>query len=87
MTFRDLEYIVWAKSLPRVDINLARSGVEPCPASLLQLTAKDLVVSQQFDFRIEFFLGHIEAGIFRAAGGLRHHGRIHSPATHQNLHL
>jgi aspartate/methionine/tyrosine aminotransferase len=45
MTFRDLEYIVWAKSLPRVDINLARSGVEPCPASLLQLTSKDLVVS------------------------------------------
>jgi aspartate/methionine/tyrosine aminotransferase len=45
MTFRDLEYIGWAKSLPRVDINLARSGVEPCPASLLQLTAKDLVVS------------------------------------------
>ena len=45
MTFRDLEYIGWAKSLPRVDINLARSGVEPCPASLLRLTAKDLVVS------------------------------------------
>jgi aspartate/methionine/tyrosine aminotransferase len=45
MTFRDLEYIAWAKSLTPVDINLARSGVEPCPASALRLKASDLVVS------------------------------------------
>jgi aspartate/methionine/tyrosine aminotransferase len=45
MTFRDLEYIGWAKSQPRVAINLARSGVEPCPVSLLGLKPSDLVVS------------------------------------------
>jgi aspartate/methionine/tyrosine aminotransferase len=45
MTFSDLEYISWAKSAPRVDVNLARSGVDPCPVSLLRLTARDLVVS------------------------------------------
>jgi len=45
MTFRDLEYIAWAKSLPRIEINLARSGVEPCPVSLLRLKPPDLVVS------------------------------------------
>jgi aspartate/methionine/tyrosine aminotransferase len=45
MTFRDLEYIAWAKAQPRVDVNLARSGVEPCPASMLRLKPADLVVS------------------------------------------
>ena len=45
MIFRDLEYIAWAKSQPRVEVNLARSGVEPCPASLLRLRPSDLVVS------------------------------------------
>jgi aspartate/methionine/tyrosine aminotransferase len=45
MTFRDLEYLAWAKSLPPVDINLARSGVEPCPASALRLKPRDRVVS------------------------------------------
>jgi len=40
-----LEYIEWAKSQPRVDINLARSGVDPCPVSLLRLKASDLVVT------------------------------------------
>jgi aspartate/methionine/tyrosine aminotransferase len=45
MRFRNLEYIAWAKALPPVEINLARSGVEPCPASMLRLTASDFVVS------------------------------------------
>jgi aspartate/methionine/tyrosine aminotransferase len=45
MTFRRLEYIAWAKALPPVDVNLARSGVAPCPVSLLRLTPSDLVVS------------------------------------------
>jgi len=45
MKFPDLAYINWAKSLPRVEINLARSGIEHCPASLLGLTSSDLVVS------------------------------------------
>lgn len=34
----------WAKSLPPARINLARSGVAPCPPSLLKLRAADLVV-------------------------------------------
>src|SRR5262245_8534511 len=45
MIFRDLEYIAWAKSQPVAAINLARSGVEPCPVSMLRLKPADLVVS------------------------------------------
>src|SRR6185295_13936735 len=45
MRFPELAYIEWAKSLPRVDVNLARSGVELCPASLLRLKASDLVTT------------------------------------------
>jgi aspartate/methionine/tyrosine aminotransferase len=45
MTFPDLEYIRWAKSLPRVKVNLARSGIDHCPPSLLQLTASDLATT------------------------------------------
>src|SRR3979490_2344443 len=43
MKFPDLAYISWAKSLPEVAINLARSGIDHCPASLLRLKASDLV--------------------------------------------
>ena len=35
MTFPELDYIRWAKALPRVAMNLARSGIEACPPSLL----------------------------------------------------
>ena len=45
MKFPELAYIDWAKSLPRVDINLARSGVDLCPPSLLRLDASDLVAT------------------------------------------
>ena len=45
MKFPDLAYITWAKSLPRVEVNLARSGVELCPVSLLRLKASDLVAT------------------------------------------
>jgi len=45
MTFPELDYIAWAKSAPPARINLARSGVEPAPASLLKLTAADLVTT------------------------------------------
>jgi aspartate/methionine/tyrosine aminotransferase len=45
MTFHELAYISWAKSAPRADINLARSGIDHCPASLLGLRASDLVTS------------------------------------------
>jgi aspartate/methionine/tyrosine aminotransferase len=45
MKFPELEYISWAKSMPHAEVNLARSGVEPCPASLLKLSSRDLVVN------------------------------------------
>jgi aspartate/methionine/tyrosine aminotransferase len=45
MMFPELAYINWAKSLPTVKINLARSGIDPCPASLLRLKASDLVTT------------------------------------------
>lgn len=45
MKFPDLAYINWAKSLPRVDVNLARSGIDHCPASLLKLRPADLVAT------------------------------------------
>ena len=45
MKFPNLEYIAWAKSLPAVEINLARSGIEPCPVSLLGLKPSDLVAT------------------------------------------
>ena len=43
--FPELAYIEWAKSLPPVEVNLARSGVALCPSSLLGLTASDLVAT------------------------------------------
>jgi aspartate/methionine/tyrosine aminotransferase len=45
MKFPDLEYIAWAKSVPRATINLARSGIDPCPVSLLKLRTSDLVAN------------------------------------------
>jgi aspartate/methionine/tyrosine aminotransferase len=45
LTFPDLPYLRWAKSLPPVEINLARSGVEHCPPALLGLRPTDLVAN------------------------------------------
>src|SRR5260370_17425291 len=45
MKFPDLEYINWAKSRTPVDVNLARSGIDHCPESLLGLKASDLVAT------------------------------------------
>src|SRR5437870_9547227 len=45
MRFPELAYISWAKALPRVEINLARSGIDHCPVSLLKLKASDLVAT------------------------------------------
>jgi aspartate/methionine/tyrosine aminotransferase len=45
MKFPALDYIQWAKSQPRVAINLARSGVDACPPSLLKLTRSDIVTT------------------------------------------
>jgi aspartate/methionine/tyrosine aminotransferase len=45
LQFPEVAYISWAKSQPEVEINLARSGVELCPPSILGLTTSDLVTS------------------------------------------
>ena len=45
MRFPASEYLEWAKALPAVHINLARSGIEACPPSLLQLQPGDFVVN------------------------------------------
>ena len=45
MKFPALEYIRWAKSQRPVAINLARSGIDACPPSLLRLTRSDLVTT------------------------------------------
>jgi aspartate/methionine/tyrosine aminotransferase len=45
LTFPELPYLRWAKTLPAVDINLARSGVEHCPPSLLGLRPADVVAN------------------------------------------
>ena len=45
MNFPELAYITWAKNLPKVDVNLARSGIDHCPVSLLGLKAADLVAT------------------------------------------
>lgn len=41
MHFPEVAFMTWAKTLPKAGINLARSGVDPCPASLLRLSARD----------------------------------------------
>jgi aspartate/methionine/tyrosine aminotransferase len=43
--FPEVSYMRWAKHHPPARINLARSGVDPCPPALLGLRAADLVVS------------------------------------------
>lgn len=45
MRFPDVAYIRWAKGHPPARIDLARSGVQPCPPSALGLTSRDLVVT------------------------------------------
>jgi aspartate/methionine/tyrosine aminotransferase len=45
MKFPELDYIRWAKALPAVDVNLARSGIDSCPPSLLHLKPSDLVTT------------------------------------------
>src|SRR5947207_19731 len=45
MKFPNLDYIAWAKAMPRARINLARSGVTACPERLLNLRASDLVAN------------------------------------------
>ena len=39
----ELAYIAWSKAMPAAAVNLARSGIDHCPRSLLGLRASDLV--------------------------------------------
>ena len=43
MNTPELSYINWAKAMPDAAVNLARSGIDYCPPSLLRLRASDLV--------------------------------------------
>lgn len=45
MNFPDVDYIGWAKRMPPARVNLARSGVEPCPPALLRPSARDVVTT------------------------------------------
>jgi len=45
LTFPEMPYLRWAKAMPAADINLARSGVEHCPVSKLQLRPSDIVAN------------------------------------------
>jgi aspartate/methionine/tyrosine aminotransferase len=45
MIFPEVAYLRWAKAHPPARINLARSGVESCPPSMLRLGVRDLVVT------------------------------------------
>lgn len=42
MALPEFRYMAWAKSQPRARINLARSGIEPCPVSLLGVSPRDI---------------------------------------------
>jgi aspartate/methionine/tyrosine aminotransferase len=76
MKFPELAYITWAKSLPRAAVNLARSGVEPCPISLLGLTRADLVATLPVQYgypplrqAIASRYGVTSARVFPVSGG------------------
>jgi aspartate/methionine/tyrosine aminotransferase len=43
MNTPELSYITWAKAMPSAAVNLARSGIDYCPPSLLRARASDLV--------------------------------------------
>ena len=52
MRFPEFVYMSWSKAHPPSKVNLARSGVAPCPPELLRLTEKDLVT------RVDELYGH-----------------------------
>ena len=76
MKFPDLEYLTWAKALPHADINLARSGIDRCPASLLRLKTSDLVATLPITYgygplrdAIAARYGVTRANVFELSGG------------------
>jgi aspartate/methionine/tyrosine aminotransferase len=76
MTFPELAYITWAKTLPPVEVNLARSGIDHCPVSLLGLKASDLVATLPVQYgypplrdAIAARYGVASAHVFALSGG------------------
>lgn len=47
MRFPEIAYMSWAKAKPHARIDLARSGLDPCPQSLLRLSLRDLTTHHQ----------------------------------------
>jgi aspartate/methionine/tyrosine aminotransferase len=45
MRFPEFVYMSWSKAHPRAKVNLARSGVAPCPVELLRPTREDFVTT------------------------------------------
>src|SRR6478736_9796733 len=45
MIFPEVGYIRWAKAMPKAATNLARSGVERCPASMLGMKASEFATN------------------------------------------
>lgn len=43
MRFPEIAYMSWAKAMPKAAINLARSGLDPCPPALLRISSRDLL--------------------------------------------
>jgi aspartate/methionine/tyrosine aminotransferase len=76
MIFPELDYIRWAKSAPPVEINLARSGIDHCPPSLLHLAARDVVANLPVKYGYAPLLEAIAKryrvgvnGVFTVSGG------------------
>ena len=72
----ELSYIAWAKAMPAVGVNLARSGIDYCPPSLLRLRAADVVtqlpVRYGFAPLCEAIAGRYRVGadrVFTGSGG------------------
>ncbi len=68
----------WAKSLRPVAINLARSGLDPCPPSLLRLTRSDLVTNLPVKYGYQPLLEAIGGALRRGP-----RSRVHSVRRHQ----
>lgn len=74
--FPSLRYMSWAKAQPHAAINLARSGVDPCPPALLGRLPKDLVTQSSAGYGYPPLLDAIarryrvgRARVFSVSGG------------------
>ena len=76
MNTPELPYIAWAKAMPAVAVNLARSGIDHCPPSLLRLRVSDLVTQLPVRYGFAALREAIAAryrvsvdGVFTVSGG------------------